>query len=81
MDDESLIHWDVFFYVGLTDSDGFRLQGGFILFCILALYAGLADLCALGVIFAGGVVIVQRLRGRIEPAKPECQTDGHTGAL
>jgi hypothetical protein len=38
---------------------------GQILFFLGAILVGLADICAGGVIFAGGVLIVQRLRGRI----------------
>jgi hypothetical protein len=38
---------------------------GLVAFLIGGILVGLADICALGVIFAGGVLVVQRLRGRI----------------
>jgi len=38
---------------------------GFVLMLTLAVLVALLDLIALGVVFAGGVVGVQRLRGRI----------------
>jgi hypothetical protein len=36
----------------------------FALMAVLAVLAGLCDLVAFGVIFAGGVIVVQRLRSR-----------------
>jgi hypothetical protein len=41
------------------------LTKGVLLFFILAVYVFISDLIACGVIFAGGVLVVQRLRGRI----------------
>jgi hypothetical protein len=38
------------------------------LLAAVAIYVGLSDLVAFGVIFAGAVVIVQRLRGRASPS-------------
>jgi hypothetical protein len=38
---------------------------GLLLFFVGGVMVGLCDICALGVIFAGGVLVVQRLRGRI----------------
>jgi hypothetical protein len=38
---------------------------GILLFFIFAVYGFLSDLVAFGVMFAGGVLVVQRLRGRI----------------
>lgn len=35
------------------------------LMAAIAVLIGLCDLIALGVVFAGGIVVVQRLRGRI----------------
>jgi uncharacterized membrane protein YjgN (DUF898 family) len=41
------------------------LSKGILLFLILGVYVFLSDLIAFGVIFAGSVLVVQRLRGRI----------------
>jgi hypothetical protein len=38
---------------------------GILLFFIFALYVAISDLVAFGVMFAGAVLVVQRLRGRI----------------
>lgn len=38
---------------------------GLALYGILVIYTAVCDLIGLGVIFAGGVIVVQRLRGRI----------------
>jgi hypothetical protein len=38
---------------------------GHLLLVVVVLLVGLFDICALGVIFAGAVVVVQRLKGRM----------------
>ena len=42
---------------------GFHARGLFAV-VIFAVFAGLGDLAAIGVIFVGGILTVQRLRGR-----------------
>ena len=41
------------------------LSKGIILFFVIAVYVAISDLVAFGVMFAGAVLVVQRLRGRI----------------
>jgi hypothetical protein len=38
---------------------------GLVLMLVLAILVALFDLCAFGVVFAGGVIVIQRLRGRM----------------
>lgn len=38
---------------------------GHVLLILIVLLVGLFDLCGLGVIFAGGVIVLQRIRGRM----------------
>ena len=52
-------------YWALSKVGGSFSFRGPLLFFLGGVLVGLFDFCALGVIFAGAVIIVQRLRGRI----------------
>jgi hypothetical protein len=52
-------------YWALATIPGFTSSRTFLLLVALAGLVIFFDICAFGVIFAGGVIIVQRLRGRI----------------
>jgi len=49
----------------IADAAGvaFRARAGYALMAVIAFMVGLFDLIAFGVIFAGAVIVVQRLRG------------------